>query len=606
MCGIFASFRQVGASDSVFGGLRRLEYRGYDSWGVVISTPNKGLTLHKQTGVLPEKMPEALRVETQFGDQVHTQASVEVSALGHTRWATHGGVTRNNAHPHLSPSRLFAVVHNGVVENHQELKEAARDKGYRFTTQTDTEAIVAWLELEMDHQASVSDLKIDNLPASERLEVALKVFKKLTGRNTIAVLFEDGELIGIRDGSPLVVGYNQDDKNWYLSSDTLSLAPVASHYVALESHEHVHFHHKMDHDQWLKCLVPLDLDQVRFDKDGYPSFMHKEIHEQATVLGRVLVDADEKFEQIVNWSRSAEQVVTLGAGSAFFAASQVAYYLRQQGLKAQALPAYEASSHLPIYGQDTLLLVFSQSGETADTIQVVEQFRRQKARVVSVINMQGSSLERLSDCTFLLGVGPEIAVASTKAYNANIVWGWVLAQLLSGEKKDSIKEKISNIDHKLSIWLASDELQASIQKLTEQLKSCQHLFVLGHSEGYPAALESALKLKEISYIHAEGFSAGELKHGVIALVTEGTPVLCLGDQPEILTAAAEVSARGGRTIGVSTKASAVFDDWIAVPSLDCQSLALTIPAQLLTAQVALEQGRDPDKPRNLAKSVTVL
>lgn len=591
MCGIFACTGVVNASECVFEGLKRLEYRGYDSWGVA-GVGNPSIKVIKKAGKI-----SGIQQPT-FDTQVNT-------AIGHTRWATHGGVTDTNAHPHLAQSGAFALVQNGVVENYQQLKSKLLKQGYEFQTETDTEVIVGLLELYLQKQ--------------ERLEPTFSdvqhIFKQLEGRNTIAITTKSGWLFAFRDGSPLVLGVA--GQQFYLSSDTLSLSAVADEYYALESGQAV----SVTPDGAWQCyqiatgkpikvsLVKLDFADQQLDHQGFDSFMEKEISEQGEVLSGIF--QKEQFARVVTQLKKAQRIWVVAAGSGSFAAGQTAWYLRQAGLLAMAVPSYEASSVVKLASKQDCAIVLSQSGETADTNEVVEQLRTQKVTIISLVNMRGSTLsQQLSDVSCMLGVGPEIAVASTKALTAQMLWGWVLQQLFLGSNLHELQQKVKASEQKIATWLASDSLQKNIRNLATKLAAQKHQFILGRGELYYPALEAALKLKEISYRHAEGFSGGELKHGVIALIETGTPVFGLVqndvEQAGQINALAEVKARGGWVIGVSPQNNELFDDWIGILELPVSgAITPIIPFQLLTCELAKLDGRNPDKPRNLAKSVTV-
>lgn len=593
MCGIFACVGVSDAMQCVFQGLKRLEYRGYDSWGVVGIDLDK-LVLKKQAGKISD--------ESNF----LPNKSVKI-ALGHTRWATHGGVTDTNAHPHLAKSGKFAVVQNGVVENYQDIKADLEKSGYEFITQTDTEVIVGLLERELENSEQQAISR----------ELVSRVFEQLDGRNTIAVIDTTGRVVALRNGSPLVLGTS--DGSIFISSDTLSLSHVAEKYLALHSGQGVEIAGQEWHCFDIKSgssldieLQDMNLEAVSLDHQGFDSFMEKEIFEQAEVLSNILREGEGKFAQAAEKLKNADSIYLVAAGSASFVAGQISWYLRRAGLRAFAIPAYEADSLQSIASDKDCVIAISQSGETADTNEVVEKFREVGAYNISVVNMAGSTLStQLSDLSFMLGIGPEIAVASTKALTAQMLWGWVVSELISESSFSDIKAKVTQIEQILSKWLEQSDNTKNIQKLAEEIHGTKNkdLFILGRGELYYPALEAALKLKEIGYVHAEGFSGGELKHGVIALIEPGTPVICFVDddsKAEQLNAAAEVKARGGRIIGVAFENNQLFDRWIEVARFgSCEPISFLPPIQLLSCYLAKVDGRNPDKPRNLAKSVTV-
>lgn len=645
MCGIYAIFG-TNAQKKVFEGLKRIEYRGYDSWGIA-SLEGGGETQVLVGGLAGglAQVGETARVggATQAGGTAQTGSKLSLEkqvgklsnsrkrgfsnadlALGHTRWATHGGVTKKNAHPHLAKNQSFALVQNGVVENYQELKGELLEADYSFLSETDTEVIVGLLEEKM-------------MAKGEKILTAKTcraIFQRLEGRNTIAVITTDGRLMAIRNGSPLVVGRKTDQ--FCFSSDVVSMSPDVDEYMFIDSGQMVEFDSRtgglilMDAKTGKKIpqkFVPVDHKLEVVDKNGFDSFMLKEIHEQTEVFHRVVANKKAQFTQAVEMIKTAQNVFVLGAGSAAFAAGNTAYQLRKAGKIAWQVESYEADSYLKMVEKTggksskngvnkaadkpkNVCIVFSQSGETADTNEVVEEMKAGGVQIISVVNMPGSTLSRLSDLSFMLDVGPELAVASTKAFEGHVLWGIVVVKLINGSKFETILAEIEEFEHILLAWFFNQDAQKKIRKLAKSLSSQDHLYILGRGRLYYAALESALKLKEISYIHAEGFSGGELKHGMIALIEKGTPVLCLVAQDEnkanMLNAIAEVKARGGRIIAVSKENNQLFDDWIEVPDFgEYVFLSSVIPSQLLTCYMAMEKGFDVDKPRNLAKSVTV-
>lgn len=593
MCGIYAVSvpEKRNAGESVLAGLKRLEYRGYDSWGIAVVESGK-IEVEKHIG--------------KIGAVKKISLPAAQVALGHTRWATHGGVTDINAHPHLASSGNFALVQNGVMENYQEMKQMLIEEGYTFISQTDTEVIVHLLE------KVCADHKHDEPDFSDFAET----FRQLEGRNTVGVLTKSGGLLAIRDGSPLVIAKDAVG-NWFLSSDVVSVAADASEYYPLESEEGVEvqngqvtlFDAQTARAKKLQ-LHKIDVSATRLDKGGFEHFMLKEIHEQAEVLQQPLEQAPKLYQQLLSKLKTARYVYTIGAGSADFVSGQVSFLLRQQGIAATAVKSYESQSYRSLVGPKDLCIIFSQSGETADTIEVVEWMQDKGATIASIVNMPGSTLSRLSDLPFMLQIGPEIGIASTKAVTSMMTWGLSLAQQLAGQSLEKFTAEVRSYQEELDFWLKDADVQGKLRELAKELVMRKDLFVLGRGQLYMPALESALKLKEISYIHAEGFSGGELKHGVIALIEKGTPVFCLiaddDEKANMLSAAAEVRARGARVVGVSAEENQLFDTWLQVPAHPLfAAISNILPAQMLTYYLALEKKLDPDKPRNLAKSVTV-
>lgn len=600
MCGIYmVAQKDMNAGEKVFSGLKKIEYRGYDSWGVAV--------LHNGTFHLKKEIGKLSAV-----DLMHFGAGS--TALGHTRWATHGGVTQENAHPHSAKNGSFVLAQNGVVENFQEIREKLLDWGYEFSSETDTEVIVGLLEYEMEQQHVTE-------PTAELVRT---IFQELAGRNTIAILTKSGDLFAVRDGSPLIVGRTKGKSDIYFSSDVISISEEVAEYVVIQSGQMVAYtggkNKKLaitsieSGKKSIPTFVEMDFESVQIDKKNFSSFMLKEIHEQASVLENVVKGRESEFQAVVQLISKAQQVFTLGAGTASFAALHTAQILRKAGINAIAITSYEADSFQKLFSKECVCIVYSQSGETADTNEVVEWMKAQGVKIISAVNMPGSTLTQLSDIPFLLKIGPELAVASTKAYLGHMLFGIISCCLFVGESFAEIESGIQAFEQKLGEWLGNTRIQEKIHAVAHNFIQKQHVFVLGRGELYGSSLESALKLKEISYIHAEGFSGGELKHGMIALIEQGTPVLCLVADDEnkanMHSAIAEVNARGGYTIVVSSQDNELYKEWIDVPECSIKSHGLmslmsVIPSQLITCYMAEFKGYDVDKPRNLAKSVTV-
>ncbi|MBU0576627.1 glutamine--fructose-6-phosphate transaminase (isomerizing) [Patescibacteria group bacterium] len=591
MCGIYGAIvSNQDAGSVVYHGLKRLEYRGYDSWGVVVTRAGD-FFIEKQVGKI---------------DKNHQLSAPPAQvAIGHTRWATHGRVTQVNAHPHLAQNGSFALVQNGVVENYQQLQEKLVSQGYDFISQTDTEVIVALIE-------QLETRKHETEPS---VATVRQVFSQLRGRNTIALVTQSGKIIAIRQGSPLVVGKNKQG-DIFISSDVLSLAPDANEYFILDHGQGVIVTCKKIQPFVVKTgkkisleYQPIKISSTALDTAGFDHFMLKEIYEQTEVLNNVTEQPQKQLTALVTEIKKANRVYTLGAGSASFAAEQLAFWLREQGVLTTALKSYEARSYQNLFSSNDLCIAISQSGETADTNEVVEWLLQFGVKLASIVNMPGSTLTALSDLPFMLQVGPEVGVASTKALSGQMIWSKLLSELIAGKTLLAYQKQVQEYSKQLQNWFESQVI-GQLQSLAKELANHKHLFVLGRGQLYMPALEFALKMKEISYIHAEGFSGGELKHGVIALIEQGTPVVCLvakdKEKNDMLSAAAEVKARGARVIGVSIENNQLFDDWIRLPKAsELVAISCFIPAQLLTYYMAVEQAYDPDKPRNLAKSVTV-
>lgn len=592
MCGIFGYVGKGNASKNIINGLKRLEYRGYDSWGVAIveNTDNGNvIKITKKVGAIGDLTDLNSLPESTIG-------------IGHTRWATHGGVTNANAHPHYSTDSSFVLAQNGIVENYQELKKMLLEKGYEFHSQTDTEVIVRLIE----------EKQKDNLDLKSAVREA---FLELKGRNTIILLSsKDKRIIAVKNGSPLVIGIGKDE--YFFASDTLSFADKTNKVLYMNDFELVEYKNGKINLSNVKTKTQLPLDYkildheaVEIDKDGYEYFMIKEIIEQKYTIREAVQYSEEELSDFLKALREAKTVYTVGAGTANFAASEIAYYLRKYAnLIAIELKSYEVDSYKEIFCKDDLILAVSQSGETADTIEALEFAKEKGVTIASVVNMVGSTISRMSQHAFFSRSGPEICVASTKSFTSQIAWGLLIAKSLVG-KYSEMKKIVEDISTKLESYF-NDDLLNQVQQIAKMAQTHEHFFVLGRGQNFYISLEAALKVKEISYKHFEGFAGGELKHGVIALLEKGTPVFVIAsndnEQDNMLAVTAEVKSRGAWVIGVGQNNNDLFDNYIqTIDTIDADSLTNIIPFQLLSYYLALELGLNPDKPRNLAKSVTV-
>lgn len=597
MCGIYAVMQvknnNKNAGEKVFEGLKRIEYRGYDSWGVATLERAGGFTINKQVG----KLSTAKNI-------IFPEASI---ALGHTRWATHGGVTQKNAHPHQAKNGVFVLVQNGVVDNYQDLYKELLQKKYTFVSETDTEVIVGLLEQEMKRLKQKEVTK----------EIVITVFNRLLGRNTIAVLTKTGKVLAVRNGSPLIVGRNKA-REIFLSSDVVSMSADAAEYIRIDSGQLVEcelgtvkIYSVKDGAEIDVTFEPIEHIAQASSTGKYDNFMLKEIDEQAHVLSQVLKGKESGYTQVVELISNADRVFCIGAGTASYVAGYMAYLLQKNSILAFHAPAYESDSYLSLCTAKSVAIVFSQSGETADTNEVVERMKGKKVQIISTVNMQGSTLSQLSDSPMMIDVGPELAVASTKAFLGHMVFSLTVDGLLRKKTFVELESELAIFEQQLRDWFIDIKIQEKVAEVAKKLENKSNLFVLARGNLYFLGLECALKIKEIAYIHAEGFSGGELKHGMIALVETGVPVICLVDDDtdtaNMLNAVSQIKSRGAFTIGISSHKNELFDEWIEVS--DSQQtfgmLSYVIPAQLMTCYIAQAKGFDVDKPRNLAKSVTV-
>jgi len=591
MCGIFGYVgSERDAAGIVLRGLKKLEYRGYDSWGVAVAQDGR-VALERRVG--------------KIGDAVAHLPPSGIG-LGHTRWATHGAVTEPNAHPHLDCTGRLALIHNGIVSNYRELRDPLARAGHRFGSQTDTE-VVAHL---------VEDCLGQTPAGPERLlRATMTAFRQLQGLNAIAVLdVESGQIAAAKSGSPLVLGWS--DGGHLLASDYSALLEhtrrvtfVEDGQAALVTREG----HRLFDVATGRELAP-EITQVEWDAadtelGGYPDYMTKEIHEQPAVLRRIAAGSREHARRLAALLAEARDVFAVGCGSAGHAALAAQYLLaRVAGRRVTFATGSEFSSLGDFVTEGSLLLALSQSGETIDVVDAARAARSRGARIAALVNVEGSTLWRMADHAVPLGAGPERCVLATKSFTAKLAVLLLTAHQMAG-RLDTGVALVQAAAEEIERLLVDDR-RDQIRRIAEEIHRCEHLFAIGRGPSYPMALEAALKVKEVSYLHAEGFAGGELKHGVIALIEPGTPCLVLAPRDEtyddIMAGAMEVKARGGMLIGVSPEPHEAFDHHLPVADLGpATAIVNAVPGQMLGYYLALLRGHDPDKPRNLAKSVTV-
>ena len=591
MCGIFGYVGRDGkAADIVLRGLQQLEYRGYDSWGIAVASEGN-VAVDKRVGKIGEALP-ALP-----GSRI---------GIGHTRWATHGSVTQRNAHPHLDCSGRLALIHNGIVSNYGELRDRLERVGHRFHSETDTEAV-----------AHLVEECLAEIPAGpeQLLRATIAAFRRLRGLNAIALLdAERGHLAAAKSGSPLVLGWGEDGH--LLASDqgallahTRRVTFVEDGQAALITGEGHRLFDVATGQELVPAVTELAGGTGMGDRAGHPDFMTKEIHEQPEVMRRLARDGAEAARHLAARIRAARETFAIGCGTAGYAALSAQYLLA--GIARRRVTAVAASEfgHLQQFlDKGSLVLAFSQSGETIDVIEAARAAKSRGARVVALVNVEGSTLWRLADDAIPLGAGPEQCVLSTKSFIAKLALLVLAGHALAGRLAEGQVLVAAAADEVERMLV--DDRRAQLGRIADAIQDRDHLFAIGRGPSYPLALETALKVKEVSYMHAEGFAGGELKHGVIALIEPGTPCLVLAPRDDtyddVLAGAMQVRARGAWVIGVSPEPHEAFDEHVRVAHLGWASpIASAIPAQLLGYDLARRRGHDPDKPRNLAKSVTV-
>jgi glucosamine--fructose-6-phosphate aminotransferase (isomerizing) len=590
MCGIIGYCGKKPAVPIVLEALKRLEYRGYDSAGVA-SLCDGRLLIRKDAGKVDEVI------------QKHNLASLPgLIAIGHTRWATHGAVTQLNAHPHSDCGGRVAVVHNGIIENNQQLRQELTKIGHKFTSETDTEVIPHLLEDELKNGCSLK-------------QAVLNIAPRLEGSYAFLVIALDdpGKIAGTRKNIPLIVGTDAPD--YYVSSDALAFSQYTNQVMSLEDNEVVmltqegiEFFDAQGH-KLVKQARKLDHSWAESHKGGYQYFMLKEIMEQAQVLGQIVHQDEKRFTNIALDILRARQVIITACGTSRHAALVGRYLFSKVGKKfCDVVMASEFGYFADSVDKGTVVIAVSQSGETADILEGVKAARDAGAQVISIINRPNSILADLSHHVIYLNCGSEIAVAATKSFLSQLA----IFYLLSFSMVNSFDEaaaKLTDLSNKITRVL--DWNKNELIKLSQKLKDKNDFYYIARGINFAIASEGALKLKEISYIHAEGMPAGELKHGTLALIEPGTPVvvICPADYTflETLSNAMETKSRGAYIIGVSDKESDIYDSWVKIPEVDelLYPMVAVVPLQLLAYYLAISRGCDPDKPRNLAKSVTV-
>jgi len=600
MCGIIGYTGKSSALSPVIDGLRRLEYRGYDSAGIALPTQiGKPLFIEKRAGKL-KNLEDALN-----------KTPNSTSGIGHTRWATHGGPTDTNAHPHLDNEGKLALIHNGIIENYVQLRAELEKRGHKFKSETDSESVVHLL----------SDARKEN---NGDLAAAMRsVCKQIKGSFTLLAIHADAPstIVGARRNSPLVVGVGQGEN--FLASDVAAF--IAHTKIALE----------LGQDEVVEItpgsVVVTDLsgqivkskqyeiswDASAAERGGFPHFMLKEIYEQPKAIADTLIGRSEGLDLKIKFKKF-EKIVIIACGTAYNAGLVGKYAIEKWGqIPVDVELASEYRYREPSLNKKTLVIPISQSGETMDTLMALRYAKSKGATIFSVCNTNGSTIGRESDSVLYTYAGPEIAVASTKAFATQLIAMYLIAleigkQLghLSKKEVKSITEQLTALPAKVEQVLETVE---PLRELTRKFKDVGSILFLGRHVGYPTALEGALKLKELAYMHAEGFAGGELKHGPIALIDKGTPVVAIMPTQDSVLAEKmasniqEVKARGAVVIAISEFDFVGADHLIRIPTVDLllQPVLSVVPLQVIAYEMAVARGNDVDQPRNLAKSVTV-
>jgi glucosamine--fructose-6-phosphate aminotransferase (isomerizing) len=610
MCGIVGYTGHRQAYPIVLKGLKRLEYRGYDSAGVALV--NNGLKVYKKKGKVQE-----------LEDFVIGKDLEAHIGIGHTRWATHGEPSDRNAHPHVSNSGQFAMIHNGIIENYDPIKQELISKGYVFHSDTDTEVLLNFIE----------DIQKNN---GSSLEEALRIaLKRIVGAYCILLVDKDDPetIIAARKGSPLVIGIGKGEH--FLASDASPIIEYTKEVVYVNDYEIAIIKpdelilKNLGNEKQTPFITKLDMELAAIEKGGYEHFMLKEINEQPETIhdclrGRLLPDVGQIMmsgvENHIEALKDAKRIIIVACGTSWHAGLIAEYVIEELcRIPVEVEYASEFRYRNPIIHQGDVILAISQSGETADTLVALENAKEKGAFIFGVVNVVGSSIARLSHAGAYTHAGPEIGVASTKAFTGQLAVLMMMA-LKIGYAKGTLPEErylhlmkeLNAVPEKVKTILAN---VAALQTIGEKYKDAADALFLGRGYNFPVALEGALKLKEISYIHAEGYPAAEMKHGPIALVDEHLPVVFVATKDsyyeKIISNVQEIKARKGKVIAIASEGDTILsdlaDDVFYVPEADeiIAPLLSVIPLQLLSYYVGVAKGYDVDKPRNLAKSVTV-
>lgn len=615
MCGIVGYIGFRDAYPILIQGLKRLEYRGYDSAGVALINNEGVMNVYKEKGKVSNL--EALTSQRDISGQI---------GIAHTRWATHGEPSAINAHPHVSQSGRLALVHNGIIENYSNLKILLEKEGYTFKSSTDTEVLVQLIE----YMQKKYDKSLEN--------ATIMALRMVVGAYAIAVIDKNcpDKIVVARKSSPLVIGIGADHKEFFIASDALPIVEYTKQMVYLNDNEVALLKigkkieiNNLNYEDIMPEVKEVNISLESLEKGGFEHFMLKEIYDQPRCMadcmrGRLLLNEKRIVLSTINMHRErlmkAERFIIVACGTSWHAGLIGKQLIEQwANIPVEVEYASEFRYRNPVISPDDVVIAISQSGETADTLAAFQLAKENKAMCFGIVNVVGSSIARASDTGIYIHVGPEIGVASTKAFTGQVTVLTLFALALghergtiSKEEYESTIEELGNIPEKIKSVLAKDE---EIKDIARSLTYAENALYMGRGFNYPVALEGALKLKEISYIHAEGYPAAEMKHGPIALIDENMPVVFVATHHQlykkIISNIEEVKARNGRIIAVVTEGDEavkeIAEATIEVPSTlaSLAPLLSAIPLQLIAYHVAVEKGLNVDQPRNLAKSVTV-
>ncbi len=586
MCGIFAYFwKKTTAPDIVINGLKKLEYRWYDSWWIAYLV-NSEINIHKEVGKISD-----------FKQKDFKKSSI---AIGHSRWATHGKVSKQNAHPHFSENKDVVLVHNWIIENFEELKEELIEDGHKFVSDTDTEIMTHLIEKYLKYGS----------------EVAIKkALNRLEWRFAFVIMIKGEERIyAARRGSPMILWLKNDDI--FIASDipaflseTRDVSYIDDNEMLIIDGDWVKFQNFVTWQPIKKRVIEIDLKETSANKWDFDHFMIKEIMDQKETILSAINQKDEEIEKISTAILKSRWSFLLWCWTAWKVCQAADYFLSTIAWRhSNYVPASEFPLYHKFITDQSLIIAVSQSWETADLLEAIEVAKKKGSQILSLINVEGSSIQRASDFSLLINAGVEKAVASTKAATSQLSLLLLIAYAVAG-KLPEWKRVLMETSAKVYEMLNPRYIE-HIRKLAKKIHKQENIYIIGRSSNFPMALEAAIKIQEVSYIHAEGFAGGELKHWPIALIHEWVPVIALCSNDEVkkdsISNAIEVKSRGAYVIGVGPENNNAFDYWLKVPEVDtAQPILNIIPVQILAYFLAVEKGLNPDMPRNLAKSVTV-
>jgi len=590
LCGIIGYIGNRSAAPILLDSLKKLEYRGYDSCGIATINGLAEIVIKKGAG----------RIESV--NEIHNFLELKGNlGIAHTRWATHGKVEDHNAHPFVSCGGEFALIHNGILENYLELKESLIIKGHKFTSETDTEVLVHLIEEKMKNRSN-----------SEIIDVIAEVALEAKGAFTFLLLVnKQNEIYAFRKDSPLIIGIGKNE--FFASSDITSFLEYTNKAIILENYQLAVLNTKClifdikSKKEIKPKLMDIDWTAEQASKGGYPHFMLKEIFEEVEISKHSLDQDPKKFNKMVHLLSKSKKVFLLGSGTSYRACLIASIYFAKIAKKnVTPILGSEFKTYENLIDEDSTIFAISQSGETADVLEGIKLAQLKGAKVVSLVNVMGSTIMRESDAYLTLNAGPEIAVASTKAFTSQVIILILLAFGLANKLNEG-REQLKSLIEKLDFVMNKSEF---IAELSAKVLNKHDLYLIGRGAAYPVAMEGELKIKEIAYIHADALAGGELKHHTLALIEPGVPCIALvpddDTKEDMMNNIMQIKARGGEIIGISSLQLDEFDHHIQTPACSLEPIAMIPILQLIAYHLSVLRGNDPDFPRNLAKSVTVL